>query len=277
MNYLILSRHDEPLQQELEQFSKFSDWCVTIYNKSSKSHRILEEIFLEPNVGFEAYSYLRWMIDNHNIINDSDVAVFSQYDVRPFVWVGTPGFTLPEMAKRALIAGASAEIVHQSIGHSWQQNHDENNWWRYALDDLGIELPKHVIFSQQAYFALRGDIIKSVSLELLEKSLQFLLQTKSRGVRHLGKQKRNMAKHEAQIFERIWFILFNIKTIYPIKSMGWCAWNKLPEFYNPDWMWPKEPYNIYEKGEEIDRMISNNKRVVLKFDPIDGWGMNSLK
>jgi hypothetical protein len=278
MKHIILSRYEEPLLFELEQFLKFSDYSVTIYNKSPKTYRALEETFLTPNIGFEVHSYLRWMIDNHDDLTENDIAIFSQYDDRPYSWAaGSPGFTFTTMAKRALIAGASAEIVHQSVGHFWKEKHYENDWWRDAIEDLGIELPKHVIWPQGSAFAIRGDILKAVPIERLERALDFTLNAKSRAVRHRGpRETRYMAKLEAVTFERIWFVVLGIKNIWPIKSMGWSAWNKLPPFAIEKWMWPKEPYNINERGEEIDRMIVNGQHVVMQFDPADGWGVNSI-
>ncbi len=60
MNHLILSRYNEPITHEMEQFVGKPGWNVITYCKGAYPRP--QEI-IQPNVGFEATAYLNWLIN----------------------------------------------------------------------------------------------------------------------------------------------------------------------------------------------------------------------
>jgi hypothetical protein len=201
VNHLILSRYEEPQLNKLDEFINKSGWNTVIYCKSERCRRPFE--LTHRNKGYEASTYLEYLLNPTIPILNDDVVVFSQYcdrtkwRIQEWPIECSASELIEWMAQQALIHGCSCELMWIFYGQWWP-----DKWATEMSTRLSIPLRRSLACPQSACFAVRGDMLNRIPKERLRSMLDILYQS-------------NNDKRDAVLFELAWFYLLGVEMVMP--------------------------------------------------------------
>lgn len=184
---------------------------VIVYNKGQVCNEHKWDTILAPNIGREAESYLRYIIDNYHDL--PDVVVFTQGRISDHVSCGSCGAGfLKTIAGEARVHGNSrtrltiAQETDEFTNPTW--NLKNGTWyldshykagnitfndWFLSILSMPLVYPMYLYWN--ALFAVSKERIRSRSLQFYERLIEQVNYSSS--------------PVEAHFFERAWYYIFN--------------------------------------------------------------------